>query len=250
VWNVEAHRPLPHAERVSLCRNQLDERLSPVNHAKALLLDIGGVILRSGRELLLARTRTDARLVDFVERTDLAGPGDTRWQAMVAHEITERAYWAEMAAAIGHELGEDGWHTTDLIVWLYDAPESDWLIEDMVLLMAEVKDAGLALAALTNDMLDFHGQAWVDAQRWLDAFDLVVDASTTGVLKPDPGAYQIAIDALGLRPDEIVYLDDMPVNVRGGAAVGLQAVEVLYDDRDYAMNQARQRLGLVGAPPA
>jgi putative hydrolase of the HAD superfamily len=219
-----------------------------VDHAKALLLDIGGVILRSGRELLLARTRSDPRLVEFVQRTDFAGPGDARWQAMLAHEITERAYWEEMATVIGHELGEDGWRTRDLIVWLYHAPESDWLIEDMVELMAEVKDAGLQLAALTNDMLDFHGQAWVDQQRWLDVFDVVVDASTTGVLKPDPGAYQLAIDALGLRPGEIVYLDDMPVNVRGGAAVGLQAVEVLYDDRDYAMNQARQRLGLVGVP--
>jgi putative hydrolase of the HAD superfamily len=215
--------------------------------AKGLLLDIGGVILRSGRELLLARTRSEHRLDDFVARTDFAGPGDARWQAMIAHEITERAYWEEMAGEIGRELGEDGWRTRDLIVWLYHAPQADWLIDDMVDLMTEVKAAGLALAALTNDMVDFHGQDWVDDQRWLDLFDVVVDASLTGVLKPDPGAYRLAIDAMGLDAGEIVYLDDMPVNVRAGAEVGLQAVEVLYDDRDHAMDEARRRLGLGAA---
>jgi putative hydrolase of the HAD superfamily len=219
-----------------------------VDHAKGLLLDIGGVILRSGREVLVARTRSERRLDDFVARTDFAGPGDRLWQAMLAHETTERAYWEQMAGEIGRELGQDGWRTRDLIVWLYHAPEAEWLVDDMLGLMAEVKRAGLRLGALTNDMLDFHGQEWVDQQRWLDPFDVVVDGSVTGVLKPDPGAYRIAIDAMGLDASEIVYLDDMPVNVRGATSVGLQAVEVLYDDRDQAMDEARRRLGLAPVP--
>lgn len=219
-----------------------------MDRAKGLLLDIGGVILRSGREVLVARTRSDRRLDDFVARTDFAGPGDRRWQAMLAHEITERAYWEEMAGQIGEELGQHGWRTRDLIVWLYDVPPAEWLVEDTLELMAEVKRAGLRLGALTNDMLDFHGQEWVDRQRWLDPFDVVVDASVTGVLKPDPDAYRMAIEAMGLDAGEIVYLDDMPVNVRGAAAVGLQAVEVFYDDRDQAMDEARRRLGLAPVP--
>jgi putative hydrolase of the HAD superfamily len=213
--------------------------------ARGLLLDIGGVVLRSGREMFVPRARSEPRLRGFVERTDLAGPGDERWRAMIAHEITERAYWEETAAAVGDELGETGWRTRDLIVWLYHAPQADWLVEDVVDLMAEVKAAGLSLAALTNDLVDFHGQEWADEQRWLDLFDVVVDASITGVLKPDPGAYRLAIEAMGLEAGEIVYLDDMPVNVRGAAEAGLQAIEVLYDDRGRAVHEARRRLGLI-----
>lgn len=216
-----------------------------MGHAAGLLLDIGGVVLRSGREMLVQRARSEPRLEGFVERTDLAGPGDHRWRAMIAHEITERAYWEEMAVTIGEELGEAGWRTPDLIVWLYHAPEATWLVDDVVDLMTEVKNAGLPLAALTNDLVDFHGQAWADEQRWLDLFDVVVDASLTGVLKPDPGAYRLAVEAMGLEPGEIVYLDDMPVNVRGAARAGLQAIEVLYDDRSRAVAEARRRLGLI-----
>jgi putative hydrolase of the HAD superfamily len=167
---------------------------------------------------------------------------------MIAHEITERAYWEETAAAVGLELGEQDWHTRDLIVWLYHAPQADWLVDEVVDLMAEVKDAGIRLAALTNDLVDFHGQEWTDAQRWLDLFDVVVDGSVTGVLKPDPAAYRLAIEAMGLPPEEVVYLDDMPVNVRGAADAGLQAIEVLYADRGRAIDEARRRLGLIPVP--
>jgi putative hydrolase of the HAD superfamily len=215
--------------------------------ARGLLLDIGGVVLRSGREMFVPRARSEPELRDFVERTDLAGPGDDRWRAMIDHEITERAYWEETAAAVGRELGEPDWHTRDLIVWLYHAPQADWLVSEMVDLMAEVRGAGIRLAALTNDLVDFHGQEWADQQRWLDLFDTVVDGSVTGVLKPDPAAYRLAIEAMGLPAAEIVYLDDMPVNVRGAATVGLQAIEVMYADRGPAMEEARRRLGLIPA---
>ena len=47
----------------------------------------------------------------------------------------------------------------------------------------------------------------------------------------------------------MVYLDDMPVNVAGGLAVGLQAIEVLYADRAHAIDEARRRLGsLIDCP--
>jgi putative hydrolase of the HAD superfamily len=212
--------------------------------ARGLLLDIGGVIVRSGRELMVDRARHEPAMADYVTRTDFGGPGDARWQSMLAHEMTERAYWHQMAGEIGEELGHSDWETRDLIRWMYHAAEANWLIDDTLALMAEVKDAGLQLAALTNDMVDFHGQEWVDAQRWLDVFDVIVDGSLTGVLKPDPRAYRLAVEAMELPAHQIVYLDDMPVNVAAGAAAGLQAIEVLYADRERSFNEARRRLGL------
>ena len=82
--------------------------------------------------------------------------------------------------------------------------------------MVDARAAGLSVVALTNDLTDFHGPEWVDAQEWLKHFDAVVDASKTGVLKPDPAAYAAGVAATGVAAGEVVYLDDMPVNVAGG----------------------------------
>ena len=213
--------------------------------ARALILDLGGVVLRNARELLQSRSALGApEVAAYVETVDFAGPGDELWHSMLAGEVTERAFWARRAAEIGGVLGRGHWTTRELIGWLYERPESDWLAEEVVALMRDTKTAGLPLVALTNDLVDFHGQVWVEAQEWLKPFDAIVDGSVTGVLKPDPAAYGMAVEATGVPAGETVYLDDMPVNVAGGLAVGLQAIEVDHYDKAAAVAEARRRLGL------
>ena len=218
---------------------------SPPPTARALVLDLGGVLLRNARELVRNRSALGApEVTAYVDEVDFAGPRDELWHRMLRHEVTERAFWATRAAEIGAVLGQAGWTTRELISWLYERPASDWLTEEVVALMHDTKAAGLPLVALTNDLADFHGQDWADAQEWLKPFDAVIDGSVTGVLKPDPAAYQLAIEATGVPAAETVYLDDMPVNVAGGLAVGLQAIEVDHYDKAAAVAEARRRLGL------
>ncbi|WP_158282921.1 HAD-IA family hydrolase [Nocardioides silvaticus] len=213
--------------------------------ARALLLDIGGVVLRNARELIRMRAAVDAPEVSaYLEEVDFAGPGDELWQQMLRHEVTEREYWARRSGEVGRAMGHDDWTTYDLISWIYHRPEPDWLAAEVVELMTDAKAAGLPLVALTNDLVDFHGEEWASAQEWLKPFDTIVDGSVTGVLKPDPAAYALAIEAIGVPAGEIVYLDDMPVNVAGGTAVGLQAIEVAHEDKGAAVAEARRRLGL------
>jgi len=219
--------------------------MQPPPAARALVLDIGGVVLRNARELVRARaSRETGAIGHYVAEEDVAGPTDAHWQAMLRHEVTERQYWADRARDLGSVLGHESWTTRDLVTWLYQDPDADFLNDEVVDLMLDAREAKIPLVALTNDLVDFHGQEWADAQDWLEAFDAVVDGSITGVLKPDPAAFQLAIDEAGVPAEEIVYLDDMPWNVAGGLAVGLQAIEVLYDDRQAAVVEARRRLGL------
>ena len=111
--------------------------------------------------------------------------------------------------------------------------------------MADARSAGIVVGALTNDLLGFHGQRWVDEQAWLALFDVVVDAAITGVSKPDPRAYAAAAEALGVPPGGIVYLDDMPWNVEGGRVAGFHALEVSYTAPGAAVAAARSLLALV-----
>ena len=55
-------------------------------------------------------------------------------------------------------------------------------------------------------------------------FDVIVDATHTGVLKPDPAAYRLCLDQLGLPAASCVFVDDQARNIAGARAVGLPCV--------------------------
>jgi putative hydrolase of the HAD superfamily len=211
---------------------------------RGLLLDIGGVLHATGSYLVTRMAEREPAVRRVLERIGgISSERDELWQRMLRRELTEREYWARRAAELGAALGET-WDTRAMIERLYELPQRDWLRGDVVDLMADTRAAGMPVGALTNDMARFHGQEWVDRQDHLKLFDVVIDASVTGVLKPDPRAFLDAARALGLPPRQVVFLDDMPGNVEGARAVGLIAVRVPWDDPAPAVDAARDLLGL------
>ena len=48
----------------------------------------------------------------------------------------------------------------------------------------------------------------------------------TGLAKPDPAYFEGALAALGLRAEEVTFLDDTPANVEAARAMGIDAVQV------------------------
>jgi putative hydrolase of the HAD superfamily len=212
--------------------------------AGALLLDLGGVVLRSGAELSEELARREPAFAPPLRRLGgIGGERDELWQRMLRREVTERHYWAERAADFGRVVGED-WDTRTFIRRLYDVPRDQWLREEAADLMAQARAAGRRVGALSNDLADFHGADWVATEPFFRQFDVIVDASVTGVMKPDPQAYRLAAEALGCPPEQIVFLDDMPWNVEGAERAGLVAVRLTYDDPLAAFDTARRHLGL------
>jgi len=211
---------------------------------RGLLLDIGGVVHRTSMFLAGRLAETEPRLRPVLDRIGGLGTDrDELWQRMLDRQLSERDYWARRAAEFGAAVGES-WDTRALINKLYDRPERDYLCCPTIGLMNDVKAAGLRLGALTNDLAAFHGPGWVERQEHLKLFDVIVDASLTGVLKPDPRAFASGAEALGLPAEQIVFLDDMPWNVEGARQAGLKAVRVPWDDPRPAIDTARDLLGL------
>ena len=60
-----------------------------------------------------------------------------------------------------------------------------------------------------------------------DLVDCVVDASITHILKPDPRAYALALKALDLAANEVVFIDAQPRNVAGGQAIGIRSLHLV-----------------------
>jgi len=59
-----------------------------------------------------------------------------------------------------------------------------------------------------------------------DLFDVVVESRTAGVRKPEPRFYELACETAGVRPDEVVFLDDLGVNLKPARAMGMHTIKV------------------------
>jgi putative hydrolase of the HAD superfamily len=57
-------------------------------------------------------------------------------------------------------------------------------------------------------------------------FDVVVESSKVGVRKPEPRFYEIACELLGVQPAECVFLDDLGINLKPAAAMGMTTIKV------------------------
>jgi 2-haloacid dehalogenase len=100
-------------------------------------------------------------------------------------------------------------------------------IEGTVAVLAELRDRGLPLYALSN----WSDETWrfaTDRYAFLDWFDAIVISGEAGVAKPDPRIYRLLIDRTGLDPTTTVFIDDVPANVEAGRSLGF--IGVIYAD--------------------
>jgi len=220
--------------------------MPPVSEYSGLLLDIGGVVHNTGVRMVERLARREPAMQPVIEEIGgIASDRDELWQRMLRRQVTERDYWAQRAAELGAAVGET-WDTRALMDRFYQLPEHEWLCAPTIELMTDAKAAGLRVGALTNDMTAFHGSEWVARQEHLKLFDVIVDASLTGVMKPDPRAFRGGAQALGLPAGQIVFLDDMPWNVDGARQAGMTAIRVPWEDPAPAIDTARDLLLRLG----
>ncbi len=88
-------------------------------------------------------------------------------------------------------------------------------------LVRAVRAAGRPVGLATNstDLLDED----LSTMDVAGDFDVVVNSWRLGVVKPQPGYYRLACEALGLPPAEVILLDDSVRFVAGARAAGLYA---------------------------
>jgi 2-haloacid dehalogenase len=86
--------------------------------------------------------------------------------------------------------------------------------------LSELKTHGFKIAILSNGtptMLE----AAVKNSRLESMIPQIFSVETAGVFKPDPRVYQIAVDELGVGPEEIVFQSSNAWDAAGAAAFGL-----------------------------
>jgi putative hydrolase of the HAD superfamily len=193
----------------------------------AVIFDFGGVITASPFEAFNKLEEERGLPRDLVRRINAADPDSNAWALLERAEISREEFDARFAAEaerLGHEL-----RGADVLAVLAGA-----IRPGMIAALDAIKAAGLGLGCITNNVPGSAGPAMATdgegESRYADIFarfDHVIESSKAGVRKPDPRIYAMMCEALGVAPAECVYLDDLGINCKPAAAMGMRAIKVV-----------------------
>ena len=190
---------------------------------KAVLWDFGGVILSSPFEAFRRYESEHGLPIDFIRGVNAINPHSNSWALMERSEITPDQFdelFAKEARALGHHV-----RGADVLSLL-----AGDVRPEMVELLDRVKDAGLLVACLTNNIVDSTNSAEdgraVQIADIMSRFDVIVESSKVGVRKPEQRFYEIACELLGVEPADCVFLDDLGINLKPAAAMGMTTIKV------------------------
>lgn len=216
---------------------------------QALVLDFGGVISRT---LFETHALSEAALGLAPGTLSWRGPfdpdSDPLWRDMQADRISERDYWMARTREVGRLVGET-WDRMETFVQRARGADVEAVIRpEAVTAIQAAKAAGCKLAVLSNELDLFYGTGFRQRLPLLGLFDVIVDATYTHVLKPDPRAYAACEQLLGVAAAHCVLVDDQRRNVDGAARAGWHAVALDVRRPGAAFAQALEALG-VAVPP-
>jgi putative hydrolase of the HAD superfamily len=210
---------------------------------KALILDFGGVISRTLFEThALSETALGLAAGTLTWQGPFEPETDTLWQTMQADQISERDYWLQRTREVGRLLGEDWTEMQTFVQRARGADVAAVIRPEAVSAIEQAKALGYKLGILSNELDLFYGADFRERLPLLKNFDVIVDATYTGILKPDPRAYQACLQALGVGAVQAVFVDDQARNIEGAKACGLHVVTFDVSEPAQSFSKAIQRL--------
>lgn len=201
---------------------------------KAVIFDIGGVILPSPFDAWATYENEIGLPVGFIRRVVAAGGETGAWSRLERNEISMedfvRVFEEECEAAGGTLLARE---VLSRIGTGAGGPR-----EEMLTAIRRIKEEGLKTAAITNNFVREGGGQGSFREN---LFDLVVESSILGLRKPDPRIYLHTCERLAIEPQEAVFLDDLGVNLKPARELGMTTIKVV--DPDVALKELEEALG-------
>jgi putative hydrolase of the HAD superfamily len=180
---------------------------------RAIIFDFGRVITAQKPSSLFARYERDLGLMP-----DTINPimfGSHAWQDALLGRKTIEEFWH----AIGPRLRLN---TPEEIEAFRHRYHTDEAINQGVLKLIHILHGTYKLAVLSNSPPGL--VKWLADWKILQLFDVVFCSGDEGVVKPDPVAFKVTLDRLGVEPEEAVFIDDTMGHVKAAQALGLHGI--------------------------
>jgi len=211
---------------------------------KAVIFDFGGVFTTSPVENFAAYEKAHGLPDKFIGGVIKARIHDGAFAQFERAEISRAEFDAAFAAetrAAGCEVRGD---TLLSLLALEVYPE-------MIDALRRVKSCGFKTGCITNNMPSHDSETMVSDPKAMAIvaetfalFDHVIESSKVGVRKPEPRIYEMMCAALGVSPEQWIFIDDLGVNLKPARAMGMTTIKAPYGDVKPAIEALYEALSI------
>jgi putative hydrolase of the HAD superfamily len=199
----------------------------------AVIWDFGGVFTTSPFEAFNTFEADRSLPKDLIRKVNSINPDTNAWALFERNEVDTEGFDALFLAestALGHPV-----RGRDVLPLLSGA-----LRPRMVAALKACKEH-FKVGCITNNVVSMHSPGQDESQRGAGAmgqvmplFDAIIESSKAGVRKPDPRIYLMMCELLAVDPASCVYLDDLGINCKPAAGLGMTAIKVVDVDQTLA----------------
>lgn len=202
---------------------------------RGVLWDFGGVLSSSPFEAFAHYEEREGLPHGFIRQVNATDHHTNAWARFERSELTFAEFdaaFAEESERLGHRV--PGAEVLELL--------SGDLRPQMFAAVRRCQEAGLVTALLTNNIAPLQEAGWSHELALDDLFDVVVESAVEGVRKPELAAYELVLAKMGLRADQVVFLDDLGINLKPAKELGMTTIKVV--DPDAALAELERVLDL------
>jgi putative hydrolase of the HAD superfamily len=191
---------------------------------RAVVFDLGGVFLEGGPSNVRA----------FGERIGLA---PAAWDAIRDELFVRGDAWDrvergeasldDFARTLAERLRAEGVTVTPERARNFMGSPADRAampVRPQIVAACQALRRRMPTALLTNNIAEWRA-GWRRRMNVDALFDLVVDSSAVGMRKPEEGIYRLVEQGLGLAGADLLFVDDLGVNLKTAARLGWQTLK-------------------------
>ncbi|MCD7862829.1 MAG: HAD family phosphatase [Lachnospiraceae bacterium] len=178
-----------------------------------IVFDMGQVLIYFRPDSFLNRYEISDEEKQLLKREVF---GSMEWPLLDWGALTDEQALERMKPRIPASLHEIAGN----LVRMWDRPIEP--VQGMADLIRDLKEAGYGIYLLSNASFR-HPDYWgrIPGSEY---FDGLVISAFEHMVKPNPDIYRCLLDRYDLRPEECVFIDDMPTNVAGAYVAGMDGI--------------------------
>ena len=198
---------------------------------KAVFFDLGGVILRTEyqapRQHLAGRFGMD---YDDIDKIVFGGGANGSAARASLGEITEEEHWLNVMKVLKQPAGE------------YERIRDEFFAGDVI----DHEILNFLRSIKPKCKVGLISNAWSGLRQYIvrkkfdDVFDCMVISAEVKAVKPSAEIYHIALEQVGVSPNEAVFVDDFLENIEACEKVGMKGIH--FKDPESAMKQVKSLL--------